>query len=71
MVVNYRCRRHGPSGDTPAFALVDDYQLWLHAGELGGADSLFRDGNPAGSLRLIDNRTTRRGLGDNHQARAE
>ena len=42
--------------------LLDGYQLWLHPVALGGGKRLFRDGNPAGRLRLIDSRTTRGGL---------
>jgi dihydrofolate reductase len=42
--------------------LVDEYQLWLHPVMLGGGKRLFRDGNPAGRLKLIDSRTTGSGL---------
>lgn len=42
--------------------LVDEYQLWLHPVVLGGGKRLFRDGNPPGSLRLIDSTTTTTGL---------
>jgi dihydrofolate reductase len=42
--------------------LVDEYQLWLHPVVLGGGKRLFRDGNPATRLRLLDSRTTGSGL---------
>ena len=42
--------------------LVGEYCLWLHPVVLGGGKRLFRDGIPAGRLRLIDSRTTGGGL---------
>jgi dihydrofolate reductase len=55
----------GSSGLTQALIehkLVDEFQLWLHPVVLGGGKRLFRDGNPAGRLRLTSSRTTSGGL---------
>ena len=45
-----------------AYALVDEYQLWLHPVVLGGGKKLFRDGGPAISLRLARSTPTAGGL---------
>jgi dihydrofolate reductase len=42
--------------------LVDEYELWLHPIVLGHGKKLFRDGCPKADMRLIDTRTTSRGL---------
>jgi dihydrofolate reductase len=42
--------------------LVDEYELWLHPIVLGKGKKLFRDGCPKADMRLVDTRTTGRGL---------
>ena len=42
--------------------LVDEYALWLHPIVLGKGKKLFRDGCPKADTRLVDTRTTARGL---------
>jgi dihydrofolate reductase len=42
--------------------VVDEYQLWLHPVVLGGGKRLCRDGGLKTDLRLIDSRTTGKGM---------
>jgi dihydrofolate reductase len=42
--------------------LIDEYQLWLHPVVLGEGKRLFDEGCPRIDLRLVDTRTSRRGL---------
>jgi dihydrofolate reductase len=45
-----------------AHKLVDEYQLWLHPVVLGGGKRLFRDGNAAIQMKLVDSQTSTGGL---------